>query len=666
MIDAVPEKKIVKINATIDDDINLILDAIIKVEAAYVMLVLPEGNDLANSPIGLKALRKKTLEKGKRMVLVVPKGSGYELAKKAGFIASVSQDAVTGDVWQTVNEQYDEYKQSQAGMNSKKEQTRQLEKPEVEYIAPVAKANLPVPEIIRGGATQTSPEESESEVAEGESEKKKMVEPPKIKESEEPKKDTKQEPSEREKMAAQNVTGMDFSKFVKSSPKSFWGKPKAAPMSANTIVAPNEVNTFHPDIVPKKVGATLGKVGKKGMSGVAKIILFGLIACLLLGGGVFAAWYAYFPKIRIELQLQSTMMSVSEQVLATSAVTGFDVNRKEVQLTKERVEKNATQSFTATEKSADGTKATGTITVSSSGPVTIQAGTLVTIKTKKFSVTTQTVANGASNLVPVTASDFGTDYNLEACALPSECDIDVAKSGIEPIGNSAFTGGTKREFTVVGQKDVDAATKELQTELGKQGEADLMYMNMDKGYEFIPESVKTEVKDKVAVSPAVGKEVKEAEEDPNISMTTVTTALYYHRESLEIMAERLLLDKYKIEKNLSLEAAALTQINKNELKVTVEKITVDKDEKVTITFSATGLVTSRVDVDKIRNDVAGKKWPEMLEYLSKLPALARAPEVLSFPTWLPEYARYVPGEVSRVDVRVRVVPPEPTTTPEAE
>src|SRR5690606_20512796 len=122
----------------------------------------------------------------------------------------------------------------------------------------------------------------------------------------------------------------------------------------------NEVNTFHPDIVPKKVGSTLGKVGKKGMSGFAKIVLIGLVASLLLGGGVFAAWYAYFPKIRIELQLQSTMMTVSEQVLATSAVTGFDINRKEVQLTKERVEKNATQSFTATEKSADGTKATGT------------------------------------------------------------------------------------------------------------------------------------------------------------------------------------------------------------------------------------------------------------------------------------------------------------------
>lgn len=649
MIDAVPEKKVVKINATIDDDINLILDAITKVEAAFVMLVLPEGNDLANSPIGLKALRKKTYEKGKRMVLVVPKGSGYELAKKAGFIASVSQEAVTGDVWQTVVQQFDEYKQTQAGMNSQKGLPKHLEK-KVEYMAPIPE-HLPIPEIVTAGGKVVETEEQptsdvEQKVAEEPQKQEKMVEPPPVQ--------TPQ--SQLEKLANQNITGMDFSKFVRKSSGGFFGSKKApAPLSTNTSVTPQEINTFHPDIVPKKVGGSLSKVSqKKPMSAFAKFLLFSFVGALIAIAGVLAAYYVYFPKVRIDLKVQSTAMSVTDQVLATSAVTGFDINRKEIQMTKEKIEKNGAQSFTATESGSDGTKATGTITVINSDPApkNLPVGTLVTSGGKKFVVSGAAVVVDVSAPVSVTATEIGEDYNMPASSI-------FAISGFPTLSGqnaAAFTGGTKRTFTVVGQKDVDKATKELQTELTKQAEADLSYMNQDKGFEFIKDSLKTEVKGKPTISPAVGAEVKEGEEDPSISMFINTTALYYHSESLTKLAERLLLDKYKAEKNLSADDAARTTIDS--LSVKVDKVTVEKDDKVTIAFSASGLATSRLDIEKIRNDVAGKKWPEMLSYLSALPALSQQPEVKFYPTWLPEWSRYVPNEVARIDVGVKVVAPE--------
>ncbi|MFZ6022059.1 MAG: baseplate J/gp47 family protein [Patescibacteria group bacterium] len=648
MIDAVPEKKVVKINATIDDDINLILDAITKVEAAFIMLVLPEGNDLANSPIGLKALRKKTYEKGKRMVLVVPKGSGYELAKKAGFIASVSQEAVTGDVWQTVVQQFDEYKQTQAGMNSQKGLPKHLEK-KVEYMAPIPE-HLPIPEIITAGGKVVSEEVQESSQTEPRVEEvqktpEKFIEPPPV----------QTPPSQLERLANQDITGMDFSKLVKkSSGNSFFGPKKtAAPLSANTSVAPQEINTFHPDIVPKKVGSSLTKV-KKPMGAFAKFLLFSFIGAIIATVGVFAAYYVYFPKVRVDLKVQSTAMSVTDQVLATSAVTGFDINRKEIQMTKEKIEKNGAQSFTATESGSDGTKATGTITVINSDPApkNVPVGTLVTSGGKKFVVSGAAVVVDVSAPVSVTATEIGEDYNLPASSI-------FAVSGFPTLSGqnaAAFTGGTKRTFTVVGQKDVDKATKELQSELAKQAEADLSYMNQDKGFEFIKDSLKTEVKGKPVISPAVGAEVKEGEEDPSVSMFINTTALYYHSESLTKLAERLLLDKYKAEKNLSADDAARTTIDS--LSIKVDKVTVEKDDKVTIAFSASGLATSRLDIEKIRNDVAGKKWPEMLSYLSALPALAQQPEVKFYPTWLPEWARYVPNEVARIDVGVKVVAPE--------
>lgn len=655
MLDAVPDKKVVKINATIDDDINLILDAITKVEAAFIMLVLPEGNDLANSPIGLKALRKKTYEKGKRMVLVVPKGAGYELAKKAGFIASVSQEAVTGDVWQTVIQQYDEYKNTQAGMNSKKELPHHIEK-KVEYMTPIPE-HLPIPEIVTGGgkvvADDNSNRENDVEVNTGNAEPKhehshsnhQNIEAPPVKE----------QPSQREKMAGQNITGMDFSRLVKKGQSPFFGKKTPAPMSANTAVAPQEVNVFHPDITPKKIGSTLAKVPqKKSLSPFVKFLLFGLIGAAIAAVGIFAAYYAYFPKVRIDLKVQSTPVSVTDQVLATSAVTGFDINLKEIQMTKEKTEKNGTQSFTATGKGSDGTKASGVVTLTNSDAAskTVPVGTVLTSGGKKFVVTgNASIVVDVSANAPVAATEIGGDYNLPSSSMFTVTGF----ATLSGQNSAAFTGGSQRNFTVVDQKDVEKATKDLQTELGRQAEADLSYMNDDKGFTFIRESIKTEPKGKPTITPAVGAEVKEGEEDPNISMFTTTTALYYHSESLSKLAERMLLDKYKVDKNLSADDAARTTIE--ELNVKVDKITVEKDDKVTIAFSATGLATSRLDVERIRNEVAGKKWPDMLAYLTALPALASQPEVKFYPTWLPDWMRYVPNEVARIDVGVKVVAP---------
>ncbi|MCC7304526.1 baseplate J/gp47 family protein [bacterium] len=658
MIDVVPNRKVVKINATIDDDINLILDAITKVDSAFIMLVLPEGNDLANSPIGLKALRKKTLEKAKHMVLVVPKGSGYELAKKAGFIASTSQEAVTGDVWQTVIQQFNEYKHTMAGMNSKKELPRHLES-KVEYMAPVPE-QFPVPEIITGGGKIVNEATEETHKEEHRRPSHKNSEEPKIIEKEDDKK-----PTDLEKIASHKITGMDFSKLTKPEAKFSWfRKPKPAPMSANTIIHPQEINSFHPDVMPKKVGDTIAKVNKKKeTSAVVRFLLLALVGGLVTLAGVFTVYYYYFPRIRIELQIQSNSISLTDSVLATSAVTGFDVNRKEIQMTKEKVEKNAAQSFTATEKGQEGEKAVGTVSLSTASATSVPVGTKVTVKSKNYVVSAVTSMPVGVTSVPITAVDIGSDYNFPTCALPAACDITIDKSGVSPIGNDAIAGGTKREFMVVSQKDVDKVTKDLQTELSRQAESDLAYMNLDKGYTFIKESVKTEIKDKVTVKPSVGSEVKEDEEEPSIAMFTNTTALYYHSESLTKLAERLLLDKYKVDKSLSAEDAATTSIE--QLTVKVDKITVEKDDKVTINFSVSGLATSRLDSEKIRRDVAGKKWPEMLEYLSKLPALLRAPEVKFFPSWLPDFARYVPKESSRIDVGIKVVPPEvtPTDTP---
>ncbi len=727
MIDAVPEKKVVKLNITIDDDINLILDAISKVEAAFILLILPEGNDLANSPIGLKALRKKTYEKGKRMILVVPSGPSYELAKRAGFIATTQQDAVTSDVWQTAIQQYEEYHHANVGKNSMKEVPNKIDKG-VEYLNPVSK-ELPVPEIVSSGMLAQEEAEKKAEIEEkrnadivpnaiemnyGEESKteeisldnanKTIGKVDATSDSSETENSSivaetkktfgnffkklpfvKAEPTPEERttpleipkttpVVASNqpknprdvgmkITGMDFSKMIRPGSTALYArKPQQKSVQPQTIQAPPEVNTFHPDVTPKKIGGvSLPSVAKKkGLSPVAKFALFGVLGFLLIALSGFFAYYIYFPTIRIELQVQSTPETVVDKVLATSAVSSFDANKKEIPLIKETVEKNASWSFEATEKGVDGTKATGTVNLDNSDTAdkTIPSGTLLVSGNLKFATQNAIVIPGKSGgalghgSVNVIAADLGEEYNI-----PISSSFTVTGFPTVTGGNTAaFKGGTKRTFTIVGQTDVDKATKELQEELEKQGTAELMYMNRDTGYVYMPDSVKTTIKDKATVTPAVGTEVKSTDEQPNISMNTKTTALYYQKTGLDKLSEKMLLEKYRAEKNLSATDAALTTIE--QLVVKVDKITIDKDEKVTIDFTATGLATSKLSTEKIKNDVVGKKWPEMLSIVSQISTLSQQPVVKFFPSWMPDSLRYVPKETARIEVSVKVVAPE--------
>jgi hypothetical protein len=254
----------------------------------------------------------------------------------------------------------------------------------------------------------------------------------------------------------------------------------------------------------------------------------------------------------------------------------------------------------------------------------------------------------------VTAVEFGEEYNLP---IGSAFTI-TGFPTLTAENTAAFSGGTKRTFVVIGQEDVDKAVKALQAELEKQAVSDLEYLNLDKGYEFIKASVKSEIKDKVSVSPAVGTEIKASDEDPTISLFVNTTGLYYHKESLIRLAEKLLLEKYRAEKTLSDEDIARTTIEDQSL--TVNKVTVDKNEKVVVEFVVTGLATSRIDTAQVKNDVIGKKWAEMLDTIAKMPTLSteKQPVVKFFPSWIPEKFWYVPKEVGRVDVSVKVVAPE--------
>lgn len=630
--------EVIKVNATIDDDINIVVDTIKKADGTNILLVLPEGNDLINSPVGLKTLKRKALALGKNLVLVAPNKKYAQLASDAGNIVVTNQSDVTPNMWAKGQEELDELHQSQVGLNSKKDEKEDKVEKESKETAKEEKDDAP--EVIVGGrtvdaskddedikplaATRDNEAKSESDEADPEVEAPIRLRPPKVNE-------------EDRIPGGYGIMGMDVSKVVaKSQPGPFASLFRKKTPPTQTASDNDGFETLAP---AKPAGSSKAMLRIAGVIGAGLLILF---------GGMFLVYYLFFPRLRIELKVVSDKVEINETVVATTAVTGFDVNKKEFQLIKERAEQRGSVNINATGDGVDGTKATGTITIGGNpGPGFIQvpAGTTVT-SSGGLKFITQAEINvppsPLSSSVGIVAADFGEEYNLTPTTGYSVAGFPT----LTGANAAAFTGGTKRTFKVLSKQDVDDAVDQLKKELFEQLKSDLQFKNQNNGYVFIVESFKSEVDGTPVVNPAVGTETTQA----FLEMKTTATAYYYHQESYEKLAERFLGDKYKLNKTINSDVDLL--IDQRDIKT--EKTTVGTDDKVTFVLSASALVTPRLNVEQLRSDIAGKKWPEMLATVSAIDTLATTPNIIFYPTWMPDFLRYVPKEESRVDISVSV------------
>lgn len=589
MSDLLTDKRVVRINLTIEDDLNLIVHAVKKVEHQLVLISVPEGNDILNSPVGLKALRNKTLDLGKRVILFVPNGPGFDLAKKAGFMVSASMDSISPSLWQQAINQYNEYKQTKAGMNSKKEK-----KPDT--ISLVSTLRDENPEVRAPG------EIKKEEVGE-------------------------------EKDKIRGISGIDVSKLKGSSVKDFLGVPVEQPLPNNAAVLPSIKKTFS-----KKTFKIPGWLAFLFSAGVVAVF------------GVFIIYYLYFPKIRVELTVVSDKTTVSETVTATTEVTGFDQEKKMIQLLTEDIDQKGSVTITATGEGAEGTKATGIVSLnnSSTEPISVPVGTALTADSLKF-VTSQAITVPAKvgsamgyATVNVEASAFGEEYNIAAGKSFTVEGLPTLTGG----NSAAFTGGTKRTFVVLSKKDVDDATDQLEKDLNSQSKSDLEFRNTEEGYVLVKDAIKNEIVDKPVVNPSVGTETNTA----YLELKTKSTGVYYHKVSLDKLAENQLKVAYRTNKKINPQA----DITIENFTIKVSKVVVNKDGTLTLSYSAEGLATPKIQVEALRKNIAGKKWQEMLTEVTKIDTLAKSPNVHFYPDWMPAFLRYVPKEEGRIDVSVRV------------
>lgn len=288
---------------------------------------------------------------------------------------------------------------------------------------------------------------------------------------------------------------------------------------------------------------------------------------------IFMIWaFAIAPAVTITLKLETLTGNFSENVSFTDKLAEENVKEGKFYIEEKKVEDKVEIEFDATGKKNVGEKANGKLTVyhkfSTKGTVTVAAGTKFTYNNKLVYVATEDTAVAWSgkdsecknkddgNLaaegcyiykdINVRASEPGAAYNIAAAGK----DGWGPNSTVVAVSNSAMTGGTDKEVTVVQKSDVEEAVKQLTTgKEAKQKKEDNIQKikdSLNKGQFLIESSFKQVTGDPTSI-PEVNQEVAEGKKAKLTVSTTTTMFVIDETKLKEFITEKAKLEKgYKI------------------------------------------------------------------------------------------------------------------------
>ncbi len=205
-----------------------------------------------------------------------------------------------------------------------------------------------------------------------------------------------------------------------------------------------------------------------------KLFLGILALILLIVAWVFA--FTVLPKAKITVKADTSTVNVNTDFTADTSATAVDTTKMITPAVLKQSPKTDSQQVPATGQKDNGTKASGSVTLSlkdcSQNQVTIPAGSgvstngLTYITQQSVTLSSVVVAGSCKNssfpslstgTTPVVSQQNGDKYNIAANQTFS-----VAGSSVVTGSNgSAMTGGTSVIVKVVNQSDIDAAKQQI-------------------------------------------------------------------------------------------------------------------------------------------------------------------------------------------------------------
>jgi hypothetical protein len=623
------EEKVTTSKIVINEESELtdVVREIHRSKAERIILTFTEQTDLLISPINLKVLQESAQREKKLLIAqIIQNPTGIRNAKLANIKTIDSPSSPTEYDWE---EAYDMVIESE----KKKKEAKKIviEKDDVD-------------------------EKKEFE--------EKIVQP-EIKE-EEAKKDDEKEKEEKQ----DSTKGYVDKRGVKRSSSSFVSIDDDFPQMKELESAPavsEDISTRLAKDLKKK-----GSIFKKG-SGInifsklktlnkkkaLRIGLFALLGILIIGAIGGYLYHTFVPSVRVTIFVEAKGVEIESILTGEEDIESVDFENMLIPIKKESASQSLSDDITATGKAFKGEKATGSVDIGYNigeecstieeerVKISLNSGHIFTTGGLQYKLV-NSVEIVCNSIAPATlvASDIGEEYNIatnRAFVIEGYSTDDVFVSN-----DAAFTGGSKEEYTVLSQQDVDNAVEQLSTTAIEEVKSELR--DLSKGWEIIEDSIKSEVdKDSIKTDKSVGQEATTV----NLDLSIEGEALYYSTEGLMEELTTLLRDKAEEEKLFESEEDLELELGDDiETDISIESI---KDGVVKVKIVASSLIKPDIDRNVIANKLKGMKWEEGRDYINTLEYSDKKASIVFQPENYPTFLKIFPERDGRIIIGIETV-----------
>ncbi|MDE2026877.1 MAG: baseplate J/gp47 family protein, partial [Patescibacteria group bacterium] len=325
----------------------------------------------------------------------------------------------------------------------------------------------------------------------------------------------------------------------------------------------------------------------------------------------------YVFAISAQVNIAITPKIVEDQSPVTLAVDGqsdFGSNQIAAKTVSQNEDGNLSQDTTGTKQV--GTQAKGQVTIFSrlTQTTTLPKGTVLTASNNlNFTLDNDTTIASFSGdpsdpsttiaNVSVTAKSIGPEYNV-----PSGTKFTVSNqdsSNMSAKNDNPFSGGTKKDISVVAQADVDKLVSTLTKNLESQATSD-MKKTLSDTQQLLPFFAQEQVVSK-KLSSNVGDEAKSV----SLTATIAYEGISVDKNDLISFAKQVLKDKLTADADMT-----NSKLDTN--------LTDTKQDKNTIsgTLAIKASILPKIDTSQITKDISGKSFDQAETLIKNMPQVS--------------------------------------------
>ena len=404
-----------------------------------------------------------------------------------------------------------------------------------------------------------------------------------------------------------------------------------------------------------------------------QIIIGSVFAVIMV---VVLVWaFAFAPAAKVVVHVRTSDQGFSEKIKLTTDQDKEDIDAGIFYMEEKAIEKTASADFEATGEVDKGTKASGTLTVKRTSPVSIigNGRDAITIPVgTKFTYNGLTyVSTAASTLRAVDGKDFDTDTCKVSTSLVATCDLskDVTTtvkieaiengdkynmgavnsgwtasiSGATPTSSAAISGGTSKIVKIVSEDDLAAAEENLDITGESDAKKELIDENSDDAI-VIKSSFNIE-NGQLSSSPALGEEVN-GDTKPKVTKKTTYKVYTVSRDAVSQYIEKT------VKEGLGDDTRTVyaTGAGKDEEKVIAFfESYKNNNGEYTAKLKSTAKIGPRVTPEMVSEKILGQKVGQVRTMLTSINGVTDV-EINRSYFWVTK----IPSDINKVEIEITV------------